>query len=153
LDSTQPSSANGIGTDAFGNLYVVGEASKSSKGSVLTDWVVRKSSNGGTSWTTVDDVPPSSFPKASAVAFAAGANGNLFTVGRYSNGGGYRWVVRENVGGAGSWQTVEDFQYVTGHVSYALGATTDNSGNIFVGGWTEDANADGHWLVRKFPAP
>jgi hypothetical protein len=122
----------------------------------VIDWVVRKSTNGGTSWTTVDDVRPGSYPQARAVVFVAGANGNLFTIGRCNDGSGYaggRWVVRENIGGAGTWQTVEDFQYVSDHSSVPWGATTDTAGNVFVGGWVEDATTYGHWLVRKFPTP
>jgi hypothetical protein len=128
-------SAAGIGADVAGNLYVVG-----GNGS---HWIVRKSSNGGTSWATVDDFLPAR--SAGATGFAADANGSLFVVGATRDWSGvYRWVVRENPGGVGGWQTVDTFQYNGGIQTVAYGAVADNSGQIFVAGF-----GGASWLVRK----
>jgi hypothetical protein len=146
--------ARGIGADAAGNLYVVGDAiSASGSGgnqTLYSHWIVRKSTDGGNSWATVDDALVESFPgwagpPSVASAFGADANGNLFVAG-WSGG---NWIVRENPGGTGTWQTVDQFQYVTGLWSPAEAIATDASGHVFVGGIGTDSAGVNHWLVRK----
>ena len=146
-----------IGGDASGNLYVAGYSG--------SHWIVRKSSNGGTAWATVDDflgcvtVTSSTKPfKTStqcalyggAFGFAADAQGNLFVAGYVvPSSGGEQWVVRENPGGTGTWQTVDTFQYVPGRSTSARGIAADASGTVYVVGAGPDANGVSHWIVRK----
>jgi hypothetical protein len=142
--------AFGIGSDTHGNLYVVGSADSVAgtgrKTAVYAHWVVRKSSDGGNSWSTVDNTLSSTglgFETA-ALGFAADSNGNLFAVGQNLSD----WVVRENPGGIGTWQTVDNFKYSAGANAAAIAA--DASGHVFVGGygWNNTDFTD-HWLVRK----
>jgi hypothetical protein len=124
-----------IGADAFGNIYVAGELAIPNKSFLaLWEWVVRKSSNGGNSWSTVDTFQLSTGYSAWASAFVADSNGNLFAAGWGSG----KWIVRENPGGIGTWQTVD----VVAGVADAI--TADRLGHVFVGG-----SGNGHWLVRK----
>ena len=46
--------AHAIGADATGNIYAAGRLGIPTKSSATWEWVVRKSSNGGNSWSTVD---------------------------------------------------------------------------------------------------
>ena len=145
VDAYLGGSPAGSGADASGNLYVVGAGAPDRYGN--SHWIVRKSSNNGTSWATVDDFLPG-VRSADATGFAADASGNLFVVGTtrdWSNV--YRWVVRENPGGVGSWQTKDTFQYGGGGQTVAYGAVADNSGNVFVAG--SGLSNGYHWLVRK----
>jgi hypothetical protein len=134
--------ANAIGADASGNIYVVGTAP--------AGWVVRKGT-GGTSWATVDTfLQP--YQGATPYSFTVDAHGNLFVVG--SGGANYAttWLVRENPGGTGKWSTVDSFQLTPGSNSEAIAATADRSGNVLVGGWGYNAlggSAVMNWLVRK----
>ncbi len=133
-----PSYAQGIGADAHGNLYVVGYANVTTKkGSTYQTthhWLVRKSSNGGASWSTVED-----FAGGQPGAFAADSNGNLFVAGIASTA----WTVRESLAGSGTWQTVDTFN--GGAASLAANA----QGYVFVGGYGADSTGVDHWLVRK----
>lgn len=149
LASGQRAAAFGLGADAHGNLYAVGSADTTSgngnKVTYYAHWVVRKSSDGGNSWSTVDNTLSSTglgFQTA-ALGFAADSNGNLFVVGQNVND----WTVRENPGGNGIWQTVDDFKYALG--SSAVAVAADSLGHLFVGGYGADNTGVDHWLVRK----
>ena len=106
--------------------------------------------------TTVSTNPPykttTTYDSVYALGFAADVTGNLFVVGGAgAPSGGGQWVVRENPGGTGSWQTVDTFQYVSGKTATAYGIAPNNSGQVLVAGYGDDAaNAD-HWLVRRSP--
>jgi hypothetical protein len=109
-------------------------------------WTVRKSANGGASWSTVDASILSSSGFSIANAFAADANGNLFVGGAAYSSSGSQWLVRENPGGTGAWQTVDTFQYGKGAQPYAvIGAGV----NVFTAGYAIDAAGARHWIVRK----
>ncbi len=130
----------GIGADASGSLYVVGENGN------YHNWIVRKSSNGGTSWATIDNfLLPNSLTQA--YDFTADAHGNLFVVGFTINLSTYAqaWVVREKATGSSSWQTVDTF--LDGGIATA--AVADSSGAVFVGGWGSDGVYYPAWIVRK----
>jgi hypothetical protein len=163
VDAYLGGSASGIAADASGNIHVVGNNS--------THWIVRKSANGGTSWATVDDFAPcvttviSTKPYKTqtqcydgyARGIAADSNGNLFVVGRLGSSGAYNpGVVRQQIAGTATWQTVDTFAYAAGHAATACSVVGDSFGHVFVGGWAYDATGTtgpAHWLVRKFPAP
>lgn len=139
LQSGRNSTALGIGADASGNLYVVGRGDTSPKrNTVVRHWLVRKSTDGGNSWSTVDDFVPSGSGEARCIA--ATSHGNLFVAGVSGN----HWVVRKSAGSTGAWTTVDDFQYAGAWTEpHAIAA--DASGNLFVGG-----TGGGHWLIKKY---
>jgi hypothetical protein len=132
--------AAAAGSDAAGNLYVVGGASS---------WIVRKSANpdaSSPSWSIVDNFQLAPGYLAGAASFAPDSKGNLFVAGKAANASGWHWVARESVGSAGAWSTVDTFQYGAGVDVYA--ALGDSLGNVFVAG--EGFLDHGwHWLVRK----
>jgi hypothetical protein len=97
VDSWSPgakvaATASKVACDSAGNLYVVG-----SRGTWLypTGWVVRKSPDGGGSWTTVLDVAEGAYSVAGSVA-TDGA-GNIWITGYTMNPTGTpRWTVLPN---------------------------------------------------------
>ncbi|MDB6035926.1 MAG: hypothetical protein JWM16_6264 [Verrucomicrobiales bacterium] len=135
LDPTQGAVAHGVGVDSFGNLYSMGSANQHLKGKDIFHWIVRKSNNGGGSWTTVDDFLPSPFLTPSN--FAADASGNLFVTSSIG-------LTRKNTGGTSAWVTVANG--TTGNMKALLG---DNLGNLFSAGQQYDAANVYHWQVRK----
>ncbi len=141
LSSSKPSVAMGIGADAAGNLYVVGSGMSLNKGRNVFHWIVRKSTNGGNSWTTVDDYQLVAGNSSEARCIATDANGNLWVAGRGNAGQGNRWIVRKSVGGAGPWTTVDVFD--AGVDANAIASSP--SGNVFVGG-----AGGGNWLIKKY---
>ncbi len=143
LSSSRNAVAMGIGADSAGNLYVVGSGSVLNKGINSSHWLVRKSTNGGNSWTTVDDYQLAADSSSEARCMATDANGNLFVAG-YSRGDLNHWIVRKSVGGTGPWTTVDDFQYGGSHTR-ANAIAADALGNVFVGG-----HGGAHWLIKRY---
>jgi hypothetical protein len=137
--SGSAAAAYGAGADAQGNIYVVGRAFVPNKSSSIGHWQVRKSTNGGSSWITVDDYQLFTSGNQVALGFAADSNGNLFVAGWSSAGTGtgpYYWIVRESAGGTGPWTTVDNIS------GMAHAIAPDNAGHLFVGG-------ESPWLVRR----
>jgi hypothetical protein len=136
--------ANGIGADALGNLYVVGRGTTTSQGNNIYHWVVRKSIDGGSSWSTVDDFVPST-NSAEARCVVATPNRGLYVAGIATTSTGSHWIVRKNPGGTGTWSTIDDYQYAAGLATEPHSMASDVAGNVFVGG-----TGGGHWIVKKY---
>jgi hypothetical protein len=145
VDSAILGEAFGLGADASGNLYVVGASQGPTFGNG-THWLVRKSSDGGNSWTTVDNYNPGAYAVV-AKAFTADLHGNLFVAGYVQQtSGAIQWLVRENPGGSGSWQTADSL----GTNSAESRATAaDAAGNVYVVGNYFEGTSASHWIVRK----
>jgi hypothetical protein len=140
LASGYRSVAMGVAANSTG-IYVVGSASATYKSGAPSHWIVRKSTNGGNSWTTVDDYQLAAGNSSEARCIATDANGNLWVAGRGNAGQGNRWIVRKSVGGAGLWTTVDVFD--AGVDANAIASSP--SGNVFVGG-----TGGGNWLLKKY---
>jgi hypothetical protein len=138
LSKNSPAVALGIGADGSGNLYVVGRG-RASNG---MHWLVRKSTDGGNSWSTVDDFMSGN---AEARLFGATFNGNLFVAGVANNSGLPRWIIRKDTGATGSWTTVDDYKYDTNFWTEPYAIAADAFGNLFVGG-----SGGGHWIIKKY---
>jgi hypothetical protein len=141
----------GICSDPAGNIYVVGTTQTGG-------WIVRKSSNGGATWATVDDFQNcvttviSTKPyrtqticyAARAQSVAADTMGNVFVCGYTVAPDGSHWIVRKRSGGTGPWQTVDD----AGINANPYGAVADDLGHVYIGG-----HSGSHWIVRRHSVP
>jgi hypothetical protein len=144
LSSSLYSTALGIGADALGNLYVVGRGVTGSGINTSAHWLVRKSTNGGNSWSTVDDFQQNG-SNVEARRFAATSSGDLYVAGMATSSAGRHWIVRKSAGGTGPWSTIDDYQYVSGTSTEPHAMAADASGNLFVGG-----GGGVHWLVKRY---
>jgi hypothetical protein len=153
------SNAMGGGTDKAGNIFVVGRGAGPISGlkhSGSWHWVVRKSADGGNTWSTVDDFVPQPYnlnPEPFPQAFGSDSTGNLFVAGTLTqsgiDGGREQWLVRESVGGTGTWTTVDSFQYASGQSAQPYAVLGDTPGHIYIAGYGTDAAGVQHWIVRK----
>ena len=124
-----------IATGPAAGLYVVGTGNGG--------WIVRKSTNAGSTWTTVDDVAYSG-----AYGVTGDASGNIYVVG---SGNQEKWLVRKSSDGGTSWSTVDNLQTPEASDAYAVGI--DPAGNVYVAGRVfsnQETTVDG--IVRELPA-
>lgn len=152
--STYPSAITAIRSGPNAGVYVVGNAAGR--------WLVRKSSNAGTTWSTVDafQLEPSTNAPAAATAITADDNGTLHVVGRASvrvqTGGTvrkpiysffHRWYMRSSSNGGSSWTNHDVYP---GSAGTPTAVTTDLAGNTYVAGTVNSrgivrTNAGGSW--------
>ena len=150
VDSYKPTEygadASSLGADAAGNLYAVGEAIDSAG---FRHWVVRKSTDGGTAWTTVDDYQLSPLAFSDAQDFVTDSAGNLYVAGSGLDVGTAHWIVRSSAGGTAAWTTVDDFQIVAGADAEPSAIAADPAGRVFVVGTASATSGPTHWITRR----
>jgi hypothetical protein len=130
------------GVFAVGNAAVT-VASHGRKTTTVQAWLVRRSLDGGTTWSTVDNFRGSNFAQATGVG--ADSHGNIYVVGRSVNPFDY-WTVRKSSNGGDSWTTVDSFGE-----GKAAAFGTNAAGDLFVVGVTYPAVGGFDWVVRKNP--
>ena len=148
------SAARAVGGDNQGNVYVSGSmfvvtGVVTTKHQTTTNgyyaWITRKSSDGGTTWSTVDTFSyTQNVGGYGPVGIGTDAAGNVVVVGNSSG----HWIVR-TPDPSGAWHTIDDFQLSPGYGASASGAATDAAGHLLVTGNACDANG-WHWIVRRF---
>ena len=134
--------------DAAGRVFVGGQLGDLNN----TDhFLIRRSLDGGTTWTTVDNVVKGLNVVRGLVAtpagvFAAGYVGNVF------------WTVRRSTDGGNTWRTVDTVSSVpagnfsAGGFSHAFGIAADAAGNLYTVGdasFVVNNVVKYHWLTRK----
>jgi hypothetical protein len=162
-DDTNPSAPQdqsviwNMGLDANNNVYSIGQLTPNNTGT--TYWYVRKSSDSGTTWSTVDQSLYGGGRFMDATGFAADDTGNIYVVGWGQDqtvvGSGkhtttqttIHWLVRKSTDGGQSWNLVDD---VTG-TSGANGAGFVPGAGVFVAGGRFAGSGNSSWLVRRSP--
>src|SRR5260221_4884322 len=90
-----------LGLDASGNLYSIGQLTPNSTG--IPYWYIRKSSDHGLNWSTMDLYQYAAGKWIDATGFAADNSGNLYVVGwgrdagtKQNPSGNIHWLVRKS---------------------------------------------------------
>lgn len=148
-----------INSGSVAGIYVVGDLGQ---GWGQT-WVVRKSTDGGKTWTQSDSYRYDS--SGIAVSFPRGIvedlAGNLYVAGYGEKATitGYNrktpqysyiphWLVRKSSDGGISWSVDDDFQYSPSVFAKAAGIGVDQAGNVYVAGIARDSSNVSHAVVR-----
>ena len=147
VDTFPSSFAYGVAADANGNFYVTGMANLTVNKVSQGHWITRKSTNGGTTWSTVDDF----FPGATAIPRGVGVDafGRVFVTG--SSPAGH--TVRGSLDGGATWTTTDTFRLTPTGSANAVAIAGDPNGNVFAVGQVVGADGVGHGIVRKLATP
>ncbi len=125
------STARKVRINSSGDIFVIGSANDNTS----THGIVRRSQDGGSTWTTIDDYQLSSGKSASCNDLSFDGVGNIYIVGYGYDATNYgHWILRKSTNGGVSWAVVDDFSYTATFSSSPDSIHIDNSGNIFVAG-------------------
>jgi tetratricopeptide (TPR) repeat protein len=137
-----------------GEIYAAGHTG-TNQGYGGWAWLVRKSSDDGESWTTVDTV----FDRQSVhtpMAIGFGPKGSVFVAGKLHGDITERhgvWTVRRSLDGGATWATVDSYQAAPDHGAVAIGIAVDPSGIVYVAGMASGMAEGGlmtdQWVVRR----
>ena len=154
INSSYPYTA---GVDANGYVYAGGSYGVPCRSSSYSHWLVRRSTDGGQTWATVDDLA-GTLCGGGAVAngFALDAYNNIVMVGSDDTPSGAFWLTRNSfgtqnssTGSPGTWITTDEYQYASPNASVGQDICRDSAGNLFAVGYGYASNGSQHWLVRK----
>ena len=142
--------------DSAGNLYVGGEAvqrtqigltkQKTPIYAYTSQWIVRKSSDGGLSWTTDAAI---AIPQIANQEFemCSDLSGAIYAASTgYDASGIAHSIIRSNA--SGTWQTVDDFQFSVGADAHGYGLASAPDGTLHAAGYAFDAAGTCHGFVR-----
>lgn len=165
LSTGYNSEANGLAESRRG-IFAAG-AARSGADASSAHWIVRKSIDGGSTWSTVDTFKYSSRNStAHSVAIDPRTNHVYVAGSGLDEDFDHHWIVRKSVDGGRSWKTVQDFKGDDGYAS-AQSVAIDSRGAIYVTGavnagkpgasrWITQRSADGgaSWkIVDEVVAP
>jgi len=154
-------SPTAICADAQGNIYTGGGASVttgSGRKAVTTyEWIMRKGTNGGTTWKTAAAFSVNGFnggPNPSYTttldALHFDAAGNLYAAGSLTatNGSGNHGMVVKSPDQGMTWTVVDDFQFTPADITAFWFLTSDPAGAVYTRGTANGpvtGSCDGSW--------
>jgi hypothetical protein len=130
-------------------VWVVGFGTDSAG---IKHWLVRERPYGSASWRTVSDFNYAPGMPAVADGIDVDSGGRNFGVAGWAEdtAGARHWIVQRSSNGGQSWQTVDDYQSVTGRDAVASPITIDSvGGGVWVAGYATDSSGTAHWIVRE----
>lgn len=142
----QESVALGFAADKIGNIFVVGSGVVN-LGTPQYYWIVRKSSNGGSTWQTVDAVTGATGFYNEASAIAVNSSGRIFVTGVIHNGTKFEWPVRTSSDGGNNWSAAGTYSALSHARGYAVAVGAND--HIFMCGTVTDGNNKTHWHIAK----
>ncbi len=115
----------------------------------ISHLVVRKTTDEGKTWETVQDFSYSEFNDTEGYGIAVDSKGTLFISGTINEVNGDIWLVGKLTGGGSTWETVSEYQSSAGYTSQATSIAINSKDEIFVAGIGYASNGMAHWIVRK----
>ena len=150
--------ANGIGFVPGVGVFAIGWTNTVTNGkhgsTTNYSWVVRRSTDDGVKWKTVDQFQAPTGYFAEPWGVGADGQGNIYVAGYTIVLGKHstaiqQWLVRKSANGGNTWATVDAFSYVPGAWSLALGLGRDSAGNVVVVGTAWASPTENVWVVRS----
>ena len=115
-------------------------------GGISGTWIVRRSTNGGNTWATVDKYGAGN---SYAYGIDSDSNGNLYVAGGASltvnKVTKNHWITRKSADGGATWRTVDDV--ASGGFNNGRAVTVDVYGRVFIAGQVLIGSTN-HWITR-----
>lgn len=132
--------------DTSGHIYVSGSARDASS---VNYWLVRKSSDNGASWTTIDTFQLFAGKYSSCLKLVISGS-NIFSAGiGLNNSDISNWVVRRSSDGGASWTTVDTYNLAISYSAFLSDIYSPTASTLFTIGSGIDSTNKSHWIVRK----
>lgn len=127
--------SSGFAADSSGNIFVVGYVYGSTNGQP-SQWLVRRSTDAGHTWTNVASF--SGVP-VGIVSVRTPSGSYLFTAGNGPTGSPTTWIVHGSSDGGSTWFTVENevVSPVSTNAALMTGFGADASGNLYTAGFQD----------------
>jgi hypothetical protein len=111
---------------------------------------MRKSTDSGATWTTVNDYNLVAGRNASIKAVSVYSSGTVYAAGFANDASNVgHWILRKSTDSGATWSTVSDYNLAGGKNANANAIGVDSSGNVYATGYAYDASNVAHWIVRK----
>ncbi len=147
LASGKDAKNQGISSTSTGILFAVGSATDSSS---VQHWIVRKSTDAGITWATVDDYQYASSRSAVAYSIVIDSADTIYVTGSANDSSDIsHWILRRSTDKGGSWSVPDSYQYSPSKNATAYGLALNLNGNVLTLGGAVDATGKRHALVRK----
>lgn len=131
----------GVATGKQAGMVLVAGSARLADG--RSHWIVRRSTDGGASWTIVDDVVDC---LARAITFDKKDEKGFLVTGRCDVNGQYRWVTRMSDQNGLNWVTEDDYALSSAGHSIPNAIDYARGGTYAVG--VADSGTEKHWIVR-----
>jgi len=133
--------------DSAGNLFAIGNSAPPSGG----DWVVRKSSDGGATWRTVDRYNASPQFRTGARGVFADSRDRLYVSGYAETGlaGVSDALIRVSDDRGETWRVLAKFHEPGSSRNLSWNVLGDDSGNLYASSYALGSDNLNYWLVHK----
>jgi len=141
--------ANAIAVDDSGNVYMTGYSSNTHSSYAGYDYItIKYDSAGKTQWTARYNGPSNNLDIA--VALAVDALGNVYVTGHSSTVWYYSDYVTVKYSSAGVQQWAARYDGLAHRNDHPKALALDANGNIYVTGWSVNANNNGDYATVKY---
>lgn len=148
-----PATVDALAKDAAGHLYTA-TSTADEQGRMTAQ--IRRSTDGGTTWSVVDHLVASTFGLVQIHSLGVDKVGQVYAAGFMADDEGqYRWIVRKSDADGTNWSTVDEFALPGVQRTIAQALTVDADGRISVAGYGDAPGEAGQaqprtrWLVRQ----
>lgn len=141
----QPAASNNpqsIAIDSSNNIYTAGSSNDASG---MFRGILRKSTDGGSTWTVIDDyqLAPNKAASFSSIFINNPTNEIYVLAAAYDSSNTSHWIVRKSIDSGSTWTVIDDYVYAASSSS-ASAMTIDSLGNLYVAG-----QGGTKWIIRK----
>jgi hypothetical protein len=106
----------------------------------LNHWLIRRSQDGGASWSIVDYPHASSPYTSKPLRMVTTANGNLLLFGAHWNATGAHFIFRKSYDGGSTWGSETSYQETNAELAVG-GLIKASDGTLFATGWAIESSA------------